>query len=107
MEGVGYDWDVETKPIVRRKGAQMADAMSWEMLNATADDWESLDQLYLVICRFRSPVSRATVIEAAAQLETVGFLEQRVADAPASERWFRMTGAGHVAWQEATDKYAR
>jgi hypothetical protein len=85
----------------------MIDALSWEVLNATADDWESLDQLHSAVCRFDASVGREEVAGVVARLLSDGLLEQQEANAPVAEGWFRMTVAGRAAWEQATDRYVR
>ncbi len=34
---------------------QILDRASWEVLNATADDWENLEQIYYLVCLEFSP----------------------------------------------------
>ena len=83
------------------------DIVAWEMLNATADDWESVDQLHSAVVRFLAPVGWEAVVGVAERLVAAGLFEQRPAEAPPAEAWFRMTAAGRTAWEQAAARYAR
>jgi hypothetical protein len=104
------------------------DKVEWEILNATADDWENLEQIYQMICFdfsaqdyaqaekgsfYMRPTNGAPLLEEIADriCKLVGAQllearqargEQRVPDP--SDRsyvwrgWFRMTPAGKSAW---------
>jgi hypothetical protein len=82
------------------------DALAWELLNATADDWESLDQLYPATRQFHPSVRREEVAEAIARLVAHGLFEKRPADAPVAEGWFRMTAAGRAVWEQTAERFA-
>ncbi len=85
----------------------MVDVIAWEVLNATADDWESVEQLHAAVVRSLAPVNRKAVAGVAERLVAAGLFEQRPTDAPPAEAWFRMTAAGRASWEQAADRYAR
>jgi len=97
------------------------DRTRWEVLNATADDCENLEQIYLMICRpdrnGAGPKGGDTpfLFELAAsirQLVDDGLLEivtdengkpwQKSNDLSYVWRcWFRMTPQGRLAWEQS------
>jgi hypothetical protein len=82
------------------------DRLSWEVLNATADDWESLAQIVPAVCRVVSDASASAVEAVVGRLDAAGLLERRIPPGePDGGAWFRMTSAGRVAWQAAADRY--
>jgi hypothetical protein len=103
------------------------DKTAWEVLNATADDWENLEQIYHLVCfEFSSdnydnrgagayylrPARGAPSLEEIADcirdLFTAGLLEARLDDEKATpdakecsyvwRAWFRMTPQGRTLW---------
>ena len=80
----------------------MFDSLAWELMNATADDRESLEQLVSQVRRFRGSVDPATAAEVVAGLVGEGLMEEMrgVTIEPAavvadpSDYWFRMTPTG-------------
>jgi hypothetical protein len=83
--------------------ARMIDSLSFEIMNATADDWESLDQIYPTVCRVFSQHSRQAIVDTVSKLVIVGWLEQRQVDGQMEECWFRMTDEGRRIWQLFTN----
>jgi hypothetical protein len=100
------------------------DQIDWETLNATADDWESLETIYRSLNRAEDrggalgPVGQSgplleVVADGIRQLVEGGFLEARLLDTPDQRTaisadlsyiwraWFRMTPAGRAAWEAA------
>jgi hypothetical protein len=106
---------------------QALNRVHWEILNATADDWENLEQIYRMICLdFSSDqYQRASegayywrAAEGAPLLETVadgilnlvqsGLLEGRLEGKPPIDQsdssfvwrgWFRMSPQGRQIWE--------
>jgi hypothetical protein len=90
----------------------------WEILNATADDWENLEQIYRLIGHFDGPGSgrkpnlqeiadavRSLVEQdlLAARLEDGTMIASRTPEVSYVWRaWFHMTPAGRNAWSAAT-----
>ena len=104
------------------------DKMAWEILNATADDWENLEQIYLMIgfdfsaenyaeaekgAYYLRPAKGAPLLEEiadrVADLVECGLFEARRGEDRRSvpdltdrsyvwQAWFRMTQAGRSAW---------
>jgi hypothetical protein len=107
------------------------DKTAWEILNATADDWESLEQIYHLVCFDFSPeqyesrdhgayylrpaqgaASLEEIAERITNLVEAGFLEVRPGESGPlasnlSDRsyvwraWFRMTPSGRSAWESS------
>jgi hypothetical protein len=107
------------------------DKTAWEVLNATADDWENLEQIYKMVCLEFSPKqyekreqgayffrpgrgapSLEEIADQICELVEAGFLAARQGEsgAPVSDfsdrryvwrAWFRMTPAGQQAWDSS------
>jgi hypothetical protein len=106
-----YEWTL------RFRTPPMVDELAWEIMNATADDWESLDQIAPGVDRYRGPVERLAVARTLASLVDRGLMEvacpngdgdishvdgphiepEAVIIAPA-EYWFRMSRRGREVW---------
>jgi hypothetical protein len=103
------------------------DITSWEVLNATADDWENLQQIFLAVgCDVpeRVPQERYGLVycprllprlreiaDAVVRLVNAGLLDtqEEDSDEPVSDlqdlsyvwrAWFRMTNQGRNVWKE-------
>ena len=104
------------------------DKTAWEILNATADDWENLEQIYQMVCfdfsaenyaeaekgaYFLRPAEGAPLLEEIAdrigELVESGLLEARCGKGDRSvadlgdrsyvwRAWFSMTPVGRSAW---------
>jgi hypothetical protein len=104
------------------------DKTAWEILNATADDWENLEQIYHMICfdlsaenyadsekgaYYLRPAKGAPLLEEIAdrigELVESGLLQARIGEGDGtvpdlSDRsyvwraWFTMTPVGRSAW---------
>jgi hypothetical protein len=104
------------------------DKTAWEVLNATADDWENLEQIYALVCLdfsaeqyenrergayyLRHAAGAPSLEEIADRISALveaGLLAARQGEAGESVRdssdrsyvwraWFRMTPAGRNAW---------
>lgn len=104
------------------------DKTAWEILNATADDWENLEQIYQMVCfdfsaenyaeaekgaYYMRPAQEAPLLEEIAdrigELVECGLLEARTGKGDQSvtdlsdrsyvwRAWFRMTPLGRSAW---------
>jgi hypothetical protein len=107
------------------------DKIAWEVLNATADDWENLEQIYHMVCfdfsaenyadrehgaYYLRPARRAAslkeIADRVAGLMEQGLFEARDGDSgdPVTDlqdrsyvwrAWFRMTPAGRQAWDSS------
>jgi len=103
--------------------------LDWEILNATADDWENLEQIYRSICFdfsaelyehakegafYLRPASKAPLLETLAdrivELVQAGLLEGHLDDQPVVDQsdlrfvwraWFRMSPEGRRTWSES------
>ena len=110
---------------------QILDKTAWEILNATADDWENLEQIFLSVCfevmtieteqpghaehclrRVRETVLLAEIADRVRNLVVRGLLtaidenEGRPIANPADltfvwKAWFRMTPEGKRLWEAA------
>src|SRR5262249_36205800 len=86
----------------------------WEVLNATADDWENLEQIYQTVRRETRPAGGElrAVTDSIRRLVEGGLLAARLEDGrevtPVSgdlsyvwRAWFNMTTAGREVWEKA------
>jgi hypothetical protein len=84
------------------------DSLSWHVMDATADDWESLEQILSHVREFHGLVEAPEVAEMVARLMREGLMEEMrhpVIDpfgvvADPVEFWFRMTARGRAVWDE-------
>jgi len=92
--------------------------IEWEVLNATADDWENLEQIYLLLTQPMGQVngvgpSLNEIADAICALTNAGLLEARLENGrmlpmPCQDlhyvwqAWFRMTAQGRSAWNAAS-----
>jgi len=82
------------------------DSLTWHVMDATADDWESLEQILPHVREFHGPVEPAAVAEIVGRLVREGLMEEMqrsVIDPEAVvadpiEFWFRMTPRGRAIW---------
>jgi len=82
------------------------DSLTWHVMNATADDWESVEQILSQVREWHGPVEPSSIANVAARLVRDGLMEemrQPVIDPVAVvanpiEFWFRMTPRGREAW---------
>jgi len=80
--------------------------LTFEILNSTADDWESLEQIHAQVVRFWARVPPRRVAEEIMRLIRSGHFECRPAApsdidallAEPAEYWFRMTDRGRARW---------
>lgn len=79
----------------------MVDALSWEILNATADDWESLEQIKNAVQRFLGPCNEKSIAEEISKLVRQKLFEQKPLSVPVEESWFRMTALGREVWKSS------
>jgi hypothetical protein len=107
------------------------DRTTWEILNATADDWENLEQIYYLVCfdfsaesyaehekgaYYLRPCKGAPLLEEVADrvclLVESGLLDARLGEAgrPVSDltdrsyiwrAWFRMSPQGRSTWESS------
>ncbi len=89
------------------------DSLSWNVMNATADDWESLEQILPQVRQFYGPVESAEVAKLVSRLVHEGLMEEMrnpvinpaAVAADPIEFWFRMTPRGRMAWESESLKY--
>lgn len=82
--------------------------LAFWVMDATADDWESLEQIHPAVNKWWQPTEPSAVAEEMIRLLFAGLLEvmPRVPDnlsavlAEPLEFWFRMTPAGRAQWEE-------
>ncbi len=91
----------------------MLSRLSWEIMNATADDWESLDQVMPSIMPHCGPVDAPAIARAIACLVNDGLMEEMrhgsveptsVVEDP-MEYWFRMTPHGRELWDSQARRF--
>lgn len=91
----------------------MLNALQWEVMNATADDWESLEQILPQVVRFCGPTDRSLIAETVVELLRDGLMEEmHHPDLIAAEilrdpieYWFRMTLRGRELWDTEGHTY--
>jgi hypothetical protein len=91
------------------------DRISWHILNAMADDWESLEQIHPSVNRDTGPVSREVIIEHLEDLKKerlVQIMDDKdfngieILKDPI-EYWFGMTESGRSLWNSESNKYEK
>ncbi len=84
----------------------MLDSLTWHVMDATADDWESLEQILPHVCATHGPVEAIAAAEVIARLMAESLMEemqhasvipQAIVSNPI-EYWFRMTPRGRDLW---------
>lgn len=91
------------------------DSLSWHVMDATADDWESLEQILPHVREYHGPVEPTAIAEAIARLVRDGLMEEMRGTAvnPVAiaadpiEFWFRMTARGRMEWDSAGAQVSR
>jgi hypothetical protein len=90
-----------------------ATSLAFEVMNATADDWESLEQIHPQVNEYRGMVEASVVAEEMMRLLSIGLFEV-MPKAPSTveailaeptEYWFRMTPAGRSKWQKQAEEF--
>jgi hypothetical protein len=90
-------------------------AVSWNILDAMADDWESVEQIEPFINEYVGLVSRDEIIKAIEDLYNKGLIEIMdnekfsrldILKDP-SKYWFGMTDAGRKLWNSESNKYIK
>jgi hypothetical protein len=92
----------------------MLDRLDWEIMNATADDWESLDQILPSVAAFCGPFNAHAVACSIARLVIEGLMEEMKHGAVEPESivntpidyWFRMTSHGRELWSSEAERFA-
>ncbi|HKW93888.1 MAG TPA: hypothetical protein VJX92_18490 [Methylomirabilota bacterium] len=91
----------------------LLDSLTWHVMDATADDWESLEQILPHLRRFHGVVDPSEAAEVIVRLVRDGLMEemrhgsvdaQAVVKEPI-EYWFRMTPLGRSLWDSEGAKY--
>jgi hypothetical protein len=91
------------------------ETLSFYVMNATADDWESLDQIMLDVAEFAEVADRPRVAKLIVDLLAEGLLEE-MKQCPVTpkmiiqnpiEYWFGMTAKGRALWQTESQKHRR
>ena len=89
------------------------DKLSFEVMNATADDWESLEQIMSAVEKYAGDTGRLAVARLIFDLVSEGLFEvgQNKSVTPELivkdplEYWFRMTTQGRALWDAEAHKY--
>ena len=91
------------------------ETLSFYVMNATADDWESLDQIMLDVAEFAEVADRPRVARLIVDLLAEGLLEE-MKQSPVTqemiiqnpiEYWFGMIAKGLALWQTESQKHRR
>ena len=91
----------------------LIDQVTWYVLDAMADDWESLDQIVPHIERELAPVDRTEVARILLRLLGRGLIEEMGHDPVTREKllrdsveyWFAMTPQGRQVWETESAKH--
>jgi hypothetical protein len=89
------------------------DALSWHVMNAMADDWESIEQIRPVVYRHHGQASDKRIFQILRQLhenELIRVMDEdgyATAAFPADPTacWFSMTETGQTLWDSEATKY--
>ena len=89
------------------------DSLKWHVMDATADDWESIDQIRPHVCAYHGPESDVQIFEALRELHQhrlVCLMDENgngVSEFPGdpSKHWFAMTAVGRRLWDDEGAKY--
>lgn len=89
------------------------DSLTWHIMDAMADDWESIAQIESHVIRYHGPVERNAIVETLRRLHgdsLVRIMDENgcgtdsFPDVPETA-WFSMTDAGRELWDIAGPKY--
>ena len=91
------------------------DKLSFYVMNATADDWESLEQIMPQVEEFTGVADSSRVARLIVELVAEGLLEEmkHIPVAPHMiiqtpiEYWFAMTARGRALWDAESQKYVQ
>lgn len=92
----------------------MNDVIRFWVMNATADDWESLEQIQLDVARSYLRIGPDAIAMEIMRLLELGLFEamprtpesaEQIATSP-FEVWFRMTQRGRTAWESDSMRFA-
>lgn len=86
------------------------DTISWHVLDATADDWESLTQIADHVLRFCPSVDCETVAQTIVLHQSAGMFREMNDFRPTPvqivsnpiDYWFEMTELGRRAWKQSS-----
>ena len=89
------------------------DRLTWHIMDAMADDWESIDQIQPYIRDYCGPMADERVITILRELHAEGLIEimevgeDRNDSFPAdpSRSWFSMTPTGRALWDRQGGPY--
>ncbi len=89
------------------------DSLTWHVMDATADDWESMEQMLPHVHACHGPAEPAAVAEVVARLVCDGLMEEMrhaIIDptevvANPVEFWFRMTPRGRGVWDSDGNRF--
>ena len=91
------------------------DRLGFYVMNATADDWESLEQIMSQTTEFARVTDRSQVAHQIVELLREGLLQEMkktpvtlemIVQTPA-EYWFGMTARGRTVWQSQSQRYVQ
>lgn len=89
------------------------DSLTWHVMDAMADDWESIEQIRPHVHRYAEPASDEAIIQVLRRLHENGLVKVMDAEgygvgslpSPASNCWFSMTARGRLLWDAEGKKY--
>jgi hypothetical protein len=89
------------------------DSLTWHVMDALADDWESIEQIRPHVHRYAEPASDEAIIQILRRLHEIGLVTIMDAEgygvgsfpAQASDCWFSMTERGRLLWDAEGEKY--
>jgi hypothetical protein len=86
-------------------GVAELDAKAWYVMDATADDWESIEQIRPHIHECFRPISDEQILELLRELHSAGLVEMMDDEGYATHtfaptNWFRMTKVGRSIWDK-------
>lgn len=89
------------------------DSLTWHIMDAMADDWESIEQIEPHVRRFHGSAERHAILEILCRLHDDSFLRimdengngtDDFPDGPETA-WFSMTDTGRELWDSDGHKY--
>lgn len=89
------------------------DSLMWHVMDATADDWESLEQILPHVREFQGPIEASAIAKLIAQLVAEGLMEEEQHSNPdpvavlsdPTRFWFGMTSKGRELWDQHGTQY--
>jgi hypothetical protein len=91
----------------------MLEALDFEIMNSTADDWESIEQIFPDVSHIQSTITQELVIQHILQLVRDGLIEEMNGGTPSTQDiiqypkkyWFSMTKLGRERWDSEARRF--